>query len=285
VGLPSPGHLRPRLWRVGRPHVRAAIAGLACVPSCPPSLARNLRAVQTTGPAQVYVALGDSISIDEYAGGPGRGGASLLVRNRDADFPAWRGRDLASAGATEFRIFASDAATCRDVLDWQLPRVAALGVAPTLVTLTVGGNDLLGAYGDTGLAKIVIRHVAAAVDAALEALRRLMLPGGRVVVGTVYDPSDGTGDAALIGLPPWPEGVALLAQLNSALAAVALHHDALIADIHQRFLGHGVLAGDPAQPSPRPADSALWYRDVIEPNAWGACEVRAAFWEALHPLA
>jgi hypothetical protein len=28
-----------------------------------------------------YVALGDSISIDDYAGGPGRGGASLLARN------------------------------------------------------------------------------------------------------------------------------------------------------------------------------------------------------------
>jgi hypothetical protein len=44
----------------------------------------------------VYVALGDSISIDTYAGGPGRGGASLLARNRDDDFPQWRGHDLAT---------------------------------------------------------------------------------------------------------------------------------------------------------------------------------------------
>ena len=33
------------------------------------------------------VALGDSISIDTYAGGPGRGEASLLARNRNDDFP------------------------------------------------------------------------------------------------------------------------------------------------------------------------------------------------------
>ena len=44
----------------------------------------------------MYVALGDSISIDDYAGGAGRGGASLLFRNRDDDFPHWRGRDVAS---------------------------------------------------------------------------------------------------------------------------------------------------------------------------------------------
>ena len=42
----------------------------------------------------VYAALGDSMSIDDYAGGPGRGAASLLWRNRDDDFPAWAGRDL-----------------------------------------------------------------------------------------------------------------------------------------------------------------------------------------------
>ncbi|MDX6719477.1 MAG: hypothetical protein QOJ63_1731, partial [Solirubrobacteraceae bacterium] len=28
-------------------------------------------------------------------------------------------------------------------------------------------------------------------------------------------------------------------------------------------------------------DRALWYRNIIEPNAWGADAVRAAFWDAL----
>jgi len=44
----------------------------------------------------LYAALGDSISIDEYAGGPGLGGASLLAHNQDDTFPQWRGRDLAT---------------------------------------------------------------------------------------------------------------------------------------------------------------------------------------------
>ena len=42
------------------------------------------------------LSLGDSMSIDAYAGGPGRGAASLLYQNRDADFPSWAGRDLKS---------------------------------------------------------------------------------------------------------------------------------------------------------------------------------------------
>ena len=229
----------------------------------------------------VYVALGDSISIDQYAGGPGRGGASLLARNLDADFPEWRGRDLASTGDIRFHLLASDGATCRTVLDHQLPRLAALGLAPTIVTLTVGGNDLLAAYGHTAMAQAVIAHVAEAVHEMLEVLQRLVLPAGCVVLGTVYDPSDGTGDSAQLGLPAWPEGLDVLAQLNRMLVTVAADHGALVADIHQRFLGHGVLAGDPSQPQARPAQRALWYCNLIEPNGWGASEVRGAFWEAL----
>jgi hypothetical protein len=105
-------------------------------------------------------------------------------------------------------------------------------------------------------------------------------PGDPIIVGTVYDPSDGTGDAARLGLPPWPEAVDLLERLNAALRSVAAEHGAHVADIHRCFLGHGVLRGDPGQPDPRPDDRELWYRNVIEPNAWGANAVRAAFWRA-----
>src|SRR3954465_15392529 len=86
-----------------------------------------------------YVALGDSISIDDYAGGPGRGGASLLFANRDDDFPDEGGRDLRSADpAAGFALLATDGATTATVLDRQLPRLAALGIRPDLVTLTIG---------------------------------------------------------------------------------------------------------------------------------------------------
>ncbi len=229
-----------------------------------------------------YVALGDSISIDVYAGGPGRGGASLLARNRDEDFPGWRGRDLATLRPDlGFALLATDGGTTASLLDVQLPRLEASGAVPRVVTLTVGGNDVLGAYGDTRRALEIVGDVRAGVRTALGRLRALMAPDDPVVVGTVYDPSDGTAEAWRVGLPPWPEVVDVLAELNAALRAVARDEGAVVADVHGRFLGHGLGAGDPGQPSARPDDRALWYCHVIEPNAWGADGVRAAFWAAL----
>jgi hypothetical protein len=96
-----------------------------------------------------------------------------------------------------------------------------------------------------------------------------MGPEAPIVVATVYDPSDGSGDAGRLGLPPWPEALELLAELNRALRALAEDHQALVAEVHARFLGHGLAAGDPAQPAACPPDRGLWYCGLIEPNAWG----------------
>jgi hypothetical protein len=232
-----------------------------------------------------YVALGDSISIDDYSGGPGRGGASLLFSNRDDDFPEWRGHDLLTANRdTMFSLLATDGATTRTLLDAQLPRLTALWPRPTLVTVTIGGNDLLGAYGDTEAARDVIVRVQAAVGCALMEIAGLLAPSGRIVVGTVYDPSDGTGDTVRLGLPSWPDGVALIEELNDGLRGVAARHGATVAEIGEHFRGHGVLVGDPAQREPRPAERRLWFCNVIEPNAWGAGGVREAFWAEIGPV-
>ncbi len=231
-----------------------------------------------TTSSTVYVALGDSISIDDYAGGAGRGGASLLASNRGSDFPEWRGHDL---GGCRFELLATDGGTTATLLDYQLPRLEQLGIEPSIVTLTIGGNDVLFCYGDTSAALKMVATVGQRVDEALERLQSLTAAQATVVVGTVYDPSDGTGDASSVGLPPWPEVVDVLADLNSALRAAALQARAAVADIHGSFLGHGLSQGNPAQGDPRPANRDLWYCNVIEPNAWGASGVRSAFWEAL----
>lgn len=74
----------------------------------------------------------------------------------------------------------------------------------------------------------------------------------------------------------------LVDTLNTALRDLTGRHGVVVADIHHRFLGHRVRAGDPATPDSRPTDRNLWYCGVIEPNAWGADAIRAAWWQALH---
>ena len=230
----------------------------------------------------VYAALGDSMSIDDYAGGPGRGAASLLWRNRDHDFPAWAGRDLTTHDPTaHLALLASDGATSTTVVREQLGRLRRLGIPPTVATVTMGGNDLLLAYGDTTAARQAIGTVVDNGRLVLAGLRALMGPQAPIVVATVYDPSDGSGDADRLGLPAWPQALDLLTELNRSLGALAAEHGALVADVHARFLGHGLAAGDPAQPAARPPHRGLWYCGLIEPNAWGASEIRAAFWDTL----
>jgi lysophospholipase L1-like esterase len=246
------------------------------------AMTRHHGRVPVPGNGAVYAALGDSMSIDDYAGGPGRGAASLLLRNRDDDFPTWAGRDLTARDpAARLYVLASDGATSTTVAREQLPRLRRLGAAPTLATVTMGGNDLLAAYGDAAAARRAIQTVVANGQAVLAELRGLMGRDAPIVVGTVYDPSDGSGDAARLGLPHWPEALDLLDELNGALTGLAAAHGALVAEVHARFLGHGIAVGDPTQPAARPADQALWYCGLIEPNAWGASQIRASFWEAL----
>jgi lysophospholipase L1-like esterase len=242
----------------------------------------DTRQVQPGQSGLVYAALGDSMSIDQYAGGPGRGAASLLWRNRDDEFPAWTGHDLtAHHPAAQLALLASDGATSTTVAGEQLQQLHRRELIPTLATVTMGGNDLLAAYGSSSAGRRAIEDVTDIGQRLLASLRALMGPMSPIVLATVYDPSDGTGDASRLGLPVWPDALQLLADLNQALRTLAQEHQALVADVHGRFLGHGLATGDPTQIQPRPSNRDLWYCGLIEPNAWGASEIRAAFWEVL----
>lgn len=228
--------------------------------------------------SQLYVALGDSISIDDYAGGHGRGGASLLFRNRDDDFPEWAGRDLRSAGFDRMLMLAADGAIAEDV-EVQVDRLVYSGLSPDVMTVTFAGNDLMGVITGWKTVEQTMTEVAKRGAAFLGRLRQ-NFPQAQVIVGTIYDPTDGTARSG-DWLPEWPEGVSVLAEFNSLLKRLANDEGYAVADIHGRFLGHGVTVGDIGQPDARPADRALFYTRAIEPNAWGASEVRAAFWDAV----
>ncbi len=242
-----------------------------------------------------YIAVGDSISIDSYpaedvarrhagkASTERLGAASLFFRNDDRLWPEFSGRDLhclypglafrqpEGGGFTsshESDDMTADGATTRSLLD-QVGRVAP-SQETTLITLTAGGNDLLGEIGFRGSPdpSAAGNPVHPILDRLQQAVARLLerRPNCTILVSTVYDPSDGTNR-----LPGYTESLETeakwLQQFNDAIRRLAKSDRRLrLADIHAHFLGHGLKA----------PERDRWYlaEMIIEPNARGASEVR-----------
>jgi lysophospholipase L1-like esterase len=190
---------------------------------------------------RAYLALGDSISIDDYTGVHGGGAPSQLARRLGLELV-----DLTSDGNTTQGVLAD------------LTRAPA---AADIVTLTAGGNDLL--LGD--LPRAIMRRLD-------QIARRIQPLGARVVLNTVYDPSDGDNDVGRreLGLSRLA-AVELRRRLNAVnrgIVDLAREHSFLLADLERLFHGHGVASSDP------------WFVQVIEPNLAGASAI-AEHWHEL----
>ena len=243
-----------------------------------------------------YLALGDSMSIDLYpaldagetdvavalersaeAGGVAAlGAASQLVANDDARWPEFAGRDLQTLSpGVAAQTLAADGATIGDLFSEQLPLVDG-GGGPTLVTLTLGGSDLLGAFGGVaGAARMAaaVRDIVQAYSHCVGELAR-RLPDATLVLTTVCDPTDGTGQAPglVVGRAALP--LAELAALNAHIRQLAARTPgARLADAHAHFMGHGATAPE--------AERWYWRRSVVEPSVVGASELRRVWLEAL----
>ncbi len=247
-----------------------------------------------------YIALGDSMSIDLYpaldvgevdvavalerdphAGNVAPlGAASLLYRNDDARWPDDRGADLvARFPGIGHRNLASDGATIGDVFGEQLPQLEASD-ADTLVTLTVGGNDLLSAFANRprlSLLEAIAEDVGEAYDFLLDAVRRAR-PNALVILTTIYDPSDRLGRIPGVLDDAGTMPLHILDGLNARIRALAAGTpDAALADVYAHFLGHGASAPE--------HDRWYWRRSLIEPNAQGAHEIRRVWRDTLDQAA
>jgi lysophospholipase L1-like esterase len=243
-----------------------------------------------------YIALGDSMSIDLYpaldvgeidvavaleravhAGAVAPlGAASLLYRNDDARWPEEQGSDLVSRyPGIAFQNLATDGATIGDVFGEQLPQLDPSDEA-TLVTLTVGGNDLLSAFANrprTSLLEAIARDVAEAYEFLLEAVRRAR-PNALILLSTIYDPSDRLGriPGVLEDAGKLPLGV--LDGMNDQIRRLAAGTpNTVLADVYAHFLGHGASVSE--------QDRWYWRRSLIEPNAVGAHEIRRVWRDVL----
>ncbi|MBC8142679.1 MAG: SGNH/GDSL hydrolase family protein [Armatimonadetes bacterium] len=202
-----------------------------------------------------YVSLGDAQSRNT---GSITGAASAFYAHLTELVPATKMIPLASDGA--------NAGAVRYV---QLPRLRAMAVAPSVVTITTGATDLPRlASGD---ADAVCGELAEHGGAALSALRSLA-PRAAVLLSTLYDPMDGASDVLAGGVR----------RFNETLRALAASHGYRVADAFTAFAGHGASAGDPLSPDATPEDTNRFLcagADLVPvPNAHGAAFFAGTLW-------
>ena len=154
-----------------------------------------------TDPPRVYLALGDSMSIDDYTGVDGGGAVSQFFRSLGE---GWTLGDRTFDGC-------------------------CMAGVPTdargdLITLTIGGNDLLSdveRYLAEGVESFAAEHLT-----LLQAIRRAN-PAACFLVGNIYAPQS----------PLSPDWLAGLEDANAAIARNVAEVDARLIDIRETFRG------------------------------------------------
>ena len=163
-----------------------------------------------------YMALGDSLSAGYGAVPATQGFVYLLYQSGVFD----------SVPNTLFANAAVPGATSRQVLDHQAPQ-ATEAFRPTVITLTVGGNDLLRILNGAD-PYLVLAEFAANLTQILARLRT-ELPQARIYLGNLYTISEIPGADQIVP------------QFNQILAQVAGAFQVPVADVYGEFYGRGGL--------------------------------------------
>ncbi len=197
-----------------------------------------------------YLALGDSISIDEYTEVGSGGAASQFTR---------------LVGATQFQDLTRDGRTTAGVLEsW-----FEITIKPDVVTLTAGGNDFLQGSFQAMNSLADWGRVSGEPLANLEEIAaRLASFACPVILNTVYDPTNGD-DSRIASFGMAAQARTAFNALNNGIRALARRHGFLLSDLETLFHGHGPASADP------------WIVIQIEPNLAGATAI-AQQWHDLY---
>jgi lysophospholipase L1-like esterase len=163
-----------------------------------------------------YLALGDSLAAGYGAIPTTQGYAYLLYQQGTFD----------QATNTIFANAAVPGATSSDVLAYQVPQAITL-FQPHVVTLSVGGNDLLRILGGADAGQVLAQFQANLAQ-ILCGLRQA-LPQSRIYIHNLYDVPEITENV--------PGGLQAILTFNVIVAAVAQACGASIADVYSAFSG------------------------------------------------
>ena len=246
------------------------------------------------------VGFGDSVTAG-FCAYTGYAYVDLLVDNKNEDYPGYTKRDLkyhfgevvlnneAISGSTSCNYTASAIRTA-------LRNVSVADVDRTAVLVTLGGNDLIHDYGcanprecaaycsDYNQAVSYAANYKSRMKGFLDVFKQ-ELPNTDIFLANIYDPTDGVGDIenAPIPLPPWPDGLAVLALYNQTIAEIADEDvNVHLVDMRGAMWGHGLHYDDPTHPDYDAEDPSYWYcYNLEDPNERGYHEIRRAFWDRI----
>lgn len=246
----------------------------------------------TTRPVVLF-GLGDSVTAGLGAKSADHSYFNRLVRNPPDEFAEMRGRCLSAVfpnlTAQNAAISGSTSLQHLETLKQRLePQDAeTLGI----VVMTTGGNDLIHNYGRSApkegamygatLTQSLpwIDNFRDRLNVILDLLDERFRGGCHIFLADIYDPTDGVGDAPSVFLPDWPDGLAIHAQYNQIIHAVADERDNVyLVPLHATFLGHGSHCRQFWRSTYRADDPHYWYYANIEdPNDRGYDAIRRIF--------
>ena len=267
----------------------ASALALGAAAACLPGLASAADAAvipQAALPAVRYVALGDS-----YSSGVGSGDYYRSGRSCERSPGAYPALWAAARHPASYVSEACSGATIGSVLRGQL---SALSKATTLVSITIGGNDV--GFGPVMSTCVVLptsfcAHVVTAADAEIRAvlpgrLNKLLAavsadaPNAMVVVMGYPEPYDLSRSASCIGLSATDRNDLdqAAARLDAQLQAAADRYGDAFADVRSAFGGHQICDPDSwmnsvdwldigASYHPNPAGQAEAYYQVFSAAA------------------
>lgn len=233
-----------------------------------------------------YIALGDSMSIDSYPCEDARsrglklstnalGAASLLFENDDELYPEFAGRDLKSLHpGIKFANYSQDGATTAFMLKEGALNCLTDFAESGLITLTLGGNDLLLIFekigpSDTRALNREVQEICTRYLRIVKAIKA-KAPAAKIILSTVYDPTDGTGIMPSKNFGGGKLPLEYLSTLNRFIESCAVREKLIFADVYRHFFGHGAECG---------SKDNFWYFPLspIEPSCRGASEIRAVW--------
>jgi len=245
----------------------------------------------TTRPV-LLLGLGDSITAG-FGATPQHSYFERLVTNPGDEFPDMKGICLKTV-LPHLRVKnrSVSGSTSLEHLESQINRLETVDTGTLgLVVITTGGNDLIHNYGRTppregamygatmAQARPWVAAFAARLDIMINRIQKRFPGGCHIFLANIYDPTDGVGDIENAGLPPWPDGLAILDAYNTTLARCAQKHAAVhLVNIHDEFLGHGIHCREFWAKHYDAADPGYWYYENLEdPNDRGYDAIRRLF--------